>query len=125
MDAFFKFTIYIDNLLKLLILCLPCKYLNLSLGTLWFVHTVPQRVTQNLSACTVHDVNHLVSQFEALLCVRISNGDKFSSLAKFSAVMTSCFLNRLNWLKSFSHCEILYQSELFVVIFLENIDFYT
>ena len=59
--------------------------------------------------------------------VGISTGDKFSYPEKFSAEMSSWFLNRIYCLEfeiclsyCLSYCNILDQSGLFVVIFLEN-----
>ena len=93
-------------MLKLLVLLLPCKQSDLSKRTLKLVHIVPQRSHTNLSVCSVHYVNYLVSQFELFIHVaehcRYQHGVKFSSLAKFSAALTSWFLNRINWLTSAS-----------------------
>ena len=52
---------------------------------------------------TIHNVNHIVSYFELFIRVSvITTGDRFSSLPKSFAEMTSWFLNRTNWLKSAS-----------------------
>ena len=56
--------------------------------------------------------------------VCISTGDKISYLPRFSAAMTSGFLNRMNWLKYASPCKILDLAELPVIIFHEHYEFY-
>ena len=58
-----------DNLLKLLVLLLPCKKSDLSIRTLTPVHIVPQQNRTNLSVCSVHHVNYLMSQFELFIHV--------------------------------------------------------
>ena len=54
--------IHIDNLLKLHVLLLPCKKLDLGIRTLRLVHIVPQKSHTNLSVCSVHYVNYLERQ---------------------------------------------------------------
>ena len=53
-DKLFKFMFHIDNLLKLLILFLPRKKLDLRIRTLWPVHTAQEQSHTNLIVYSVH-----------------------------------------------------------------------
>ena len=50
--------------------------------------------------------------------VGISTRDKFSSLPRFSPAIICGFLNCMNWL--LSHCEILDEANVFVIVILEH-----
>ena len=118
-----------DNLLKLPVLLLPCKKSNLSIGTLRLVHTLPQQSHTDPSVCSVHYVNYLVSQFEFLTqafghCRYHHCGQTFLSI-KFLCCIHQLIpqSQKLPEIR-LSHCKILNKLELFVVIFLENFEFY-
>ena len=97
---------HIDNLLKLFVLLLPCKNSDLSMGTLRFAPLYRSGVTQIFLFARSTTSTTLWASLScsslSLDIVGISTGDKFSSVAKFSARRTSWFPNRINWLKSAS-----------------------
>ena len=114
--------IHIDNLLKLLVLPLPCKQSDLSLRTLRLVHIVPQQIDTNLSVCSIHYVNYLLSQFELFIhvfghCRYHHWGQIFLSSKVFC--IDHLIPQSLKVEICLFHCKILDQSELFVVIFFE------
>ena len=116
-------------MLKLLVLLLPCKKLNLSIRTLRLVHIVPQQSHTNLSVCTVHYVNYIVSQFE--LFINVFGHCRYQHWHQiFLSSKVFCCIDQLitQWHKLVEIClsqsKILEQSELFLVIFLEYFEFY-
>ena len=116
-------------MLKLLVLLLPCKKSDLSIGTLRLVHVVPQQSDTNPSVCSVHNVDYFVSHFELL--VHVFGHCRYKHLGQnFLSSKFFCFIDQLipqshELVKiCFSYCKILDQSELFVVIFLEYFEFY-
>ena len=116
-------------MLKLLVLLLPCKYSDLSKKTLWFTHTVPQQTHKKVSFCWVYYVNHLVSQIE--LSFHVFGQYWYHNCRPFfhSIKIFCCndqLISQSNKLVEvcFSHCKTLYQSELFVVIVPENLQFF-
>ena len=124
----FKFIIHIYNLLKFLILLLLCKQSDLSIRTLWPVHTILQQSHANLSVCSVQYLNPLVSQFELSnhvlgLCWYQHWGQVFLSSKIFCCndQLIPRSIKRAEI--RLCQCKILYQSELFVVVFLENFEF--
>ena len=121
--------IHIDNLLKFLVLFLPCKKSELSIRTLRLVHIVPQQSHTNPPVCSVHYVNYLVSLFE--LFIHVSGKCRYHYWGQlFLSSKVSCCIDQLipQWHKiveiSLSHCKILDQSELFLVIFPEYFEVY-
>ena len=119
---FLKVLIHLGSLLKLLVFLLSCKFPDLSIRNLWFVHTILRQSNTNLFVCLVHYVNHLVSQFELFihgfwLCWYRHWGQVFLPNKSFFAAITS-------WVLCFSHCKFLKQSELFNVVFLQNLEIY-
>ena len=118
-----------NDLFNVLFLLLPCKYWGLSVGTPWLVHTVPQHSHAYLYVWTIRKVSHPMSQFEFIihvfghcwyLCrwqnllpvkVYCCNGQLITHLHELVE-------NRL------CHYKILIQSKIFVVLFLENFEFY-
>ena len=124
MDKFLKFIIHIDNLLKLLVLLLPCKKSDLSIRTLRLVHIVPQQSHTNLSVCSVLFVNYLVSQFELFIHMfglfRYQHwGQIFLSSKVFCCIDQLIPQSQKLVEICLSYCKILDQSELFLVIFPE------
>ena len=121
----FKFVYDRDNLLKFFVLLLPREESDLSISTHWLVHIVLQQSRTNLSVCSVHYVNHLVSHFELFihvvgLCCYRHWGKVF-----FCTKVFCCYERLIPQPPElveicFSHCEILYQSETFDLIFLEK-----
>ena len=55
---------HIDNLVNFLVPLLSCKHSDFSIGTLWIVHIVSTKSHANLSVCSVHYFNHILSSFE-------------------------------------------------------------
>ena len=115
--------------MKLLVHPFPCKKLDMSIKTFWLFHTVPQQSHSDLSFCSVHYVNQIMSQFEMFihvfgLCRSQRCGQKFLSSNVFCC--NDQQIPQTNKLVEicFSLCMILDQSENFVVIFLENVEFY-
>ena len=128
MDKFYKLIIHKNNLLKPLVLLFPCKNLDLSIRNLRLVHIVPQQSTTGLSVCLAHYVNYLVSQFEWFIHVfgqwRYQHwGQIFHSSKVFCCIDHLIPQPHKLFEIRLSHCKILDQSELFVVIFLENFEF--
>ena len=126
-DKFFKLIIHIDNLFKHFLFPLLCKYSEWSIVTLLLVHTVPQQSPTSLSAFSVLYVNNFVRQFELFIHVFGHCRCQFWGLVfLFSKVF--CCNNQLIPQSHklveicLSHCKILYKSETFVVIFLENFE---
>ena len=127
-DKFFNFEIHIENLLKLLVLLFSCKMSDLSIRTLRPVHIVPQQSHTNLSVCSVHYFNYLVSQFE--LFIHVFGHCKYQHWRQnFPSSKVFCRIDQLNpqshklFEICFSHRKILAQLELFVVIFLDYLEF--
>ena len=93
-------------MLKLLVLLLLCKKLDLSIRAMKFSTLYCTSVTKKFlfarSTTSTRLWASLSCSSMSLDFVGISIGDKFSSLANFSAGMTSWFLNRIIWLKTAS-----------------------
>ena len=128
-DKFFKFIIHIDNFLKLLVLLLPCEQSDLSIRTLRLVHIVPRQSHTNLPVCSVHYVNYLVSHFELFIPVfghcRYQHWGQIFLFSKVSCCIDQLIPQSQKLVEiCLSYCTFLDQSELFVVIFLEYIEFY-
>ena len=129
MDNFFKFLIHIDNLLKLLLLLLPCKKSDLSLRTFRLVHIVSQQSGKNLSVCSIHYVNNLVSQLQLFIhayghCRYQHWGQSFLS-SKFFCCIEQLIPQSDKLVEiCFSHSKILDHSDLFFVNFFECFEFY-
>ena len=120
--------IHIDNLLKLLVLLL-CKYSDLSKKALKIVHIVPQQSHTNLSVWSVHYVNYLLRQFE--LFIHVFGHCRYQHwLQTFFSSKVFCCIDELIPQSHklveicLSHCKILDQSELFILISLEYFEFY-
>ena len=118
-----------DNLLKSLVLLLPCKKLDLSRTALTLVHIVPQQSHTNLSVCSIHYVNYLVSQFE--LFIHVSGHCSYQHLGQiflFSKVFRCIdqLIPHSHKLVEicYSHSKTLDQSEFLVVMSPENFEFY-
>ena len=102
----------------------------MSVKTLWIVHIVPQQSHTNLSVRSVYHVNYLVSQFELFIHVfALCSYQHWGQI--FLSGKVCCCIDKLIPQKQklaenyFSHCKILDQSELFVVVFLEYFEFHT
>ena len=128
-DKFFKFNFHIDNLLKFLVLLLPCKKSDLSIRTLRLVHIVAQQSHTNLSVCSVHYVKYLVSQFE--LFIHVFRHCRYQHCGRiFFSSKVFCCLDQLIPQSHklveicLTHCKILDQSKLFLVTFLEYFEVY-
>ena len=129
MNKVFKFITHIDNLLEFLVLLLPCKKSDLSIRSLRIVNIVPQQNHTNLSNCSVHYVNHLVSQFELFIhvsghCRYQHCGQIFLSSKVFCCIDQPVPQSQKLVEICLSHCKILDESELFLVIFPEYFEFY-
>ena len=116
-------------MLKILVLLLPCKKSDLSIRILRLVHIVPQQSRTNLSVCSVQYVNYLVSQIELFIhvsghCRYQHGGQIFLSSNVFCCIDQLIPQSRKLIEICFSHCKILDQSELFLVIFPEYFEFY-
>ena len=113
---------HIDNLSKLH----PGKQSDLSIRTLMLVHIVPRQSHTNLPVCSVH---YLVSHFELFIPVfghgRYQQwGQIFLSSQVFYCIDLLIPQSHKLVEICLSHCKILDQSELSVVIFLEYFQFY-
>ena len=103
--------------------------MDLSIGTFMLVQSVPQQSHTNLSVGSVHNVNFLVSQFELFMHVSGHCRCQHWGQSFFSSKISCCII-QLNpqshkLVKGcLSHCKILDQSELLVVILLEYFEFY-
>ena len=129
LEKFFEFIIHIVNLLKLLVLLLPCKKSDLSMRTRRLVLIVPQQSHTNLSVCSVHYVNHLVSQFELFIHVFGQYKYQYWGQILFSSKVFCCIDQLIPQSRELveiclSHLKILDQSELFLVIFPEYFEFF-
>ena len=124
-DKFFEFIIHLDNLLKLLLLILLCKKVDLSIRSLRVFHIVPQQCHPNFSVCSVHYVNYLVSQFELFIhgfghCRYKHWGQVSFPVCNDQLIPQSHKLVEI----CFSHGEILDQSELVnFIFFFEKFEF--
>ena len=115
--------------MKLLVLLLPCKKSELSIRILWLIHTVRQQSYTNLCICSVQYVNYLVNQFE--LFIHVLGHFKFHHwIQVFFSSKVFCSRDQripesheLVGICVF-HCKNVYKSKIFVVIFLENFEFY-
>ena len=93
------------------------------------VHVVLQQSHTKLSVCSVHYVNYLVGQFE--LFIHVFERCRYQHWRHiFPPSEIFCCIDRLIpqshklFENCISHCKILDQLKLFVVIFFENIEFY-
>ena len=92
-------------------------------------HTVPQQIIANLSVCSLHYVNHLARQFELFIhvfghCWYHIWRQVFLSIKAFCSNDQQIPQSHEQGELCFSHCEIWYQSDIFVAIFRENFEFY-
>ena len=118
-----------ENLLKLLILLLPWNYSDLSIRIVWLIHLVQHQSHTIFSVCSINCVNHFVSQFELFIHVLGQCSYQHWGQCFLSSEVFCCndqLIPQLHKLIAIclSRCKFLYQLELFVVIFLENIEFY-
>ena len=128
-DKSFKFIFQIHSLLKFLLFFLHCKNSDLSMRTLWLVRTVPQKSHPNPSSCSLHYVNHFVSQFE--LFIRVF-GYCWCQHWRQVLIFTNVFSCNDQLIPQshklvencLSHCKILYQSKLFPDKLVENFEFF-
>ena len=101
----------------------------MSIRTLRLIHIVPQPSHTNLSVCSVHYVNYLVSQCELFFHVFGPCGYQHWGKILFSSKVFCCIDQLIPQSHQLieiclSHCKILDQSELFLVFFPENFEFY-
>ena len=120
--------IHINNLLRLVVVLLPCIYLDLCIRTLWLSTLYQNRGTQIFLFARSTTSSTRWASFScsslSLGTVGIITRDRISSPAKFSAAMTSWFLNRLNWLNSASLSVRFYTSrKTLLSCGLENLSF--
>ena len=116
-------------MLKLLVLLLLCIYLDLSIWNLWLFHIVPQQSHTNLSVCSVHFFNRLLSQLDLFNHVFgycwYQHWRQIFLSAKLISFNKQLILQSNELFKMcLFYSKVLYQSDICVVIFLENIGFY-
>ena len=127
-DNFFKFIIHIGNFFKFVVLFHPCNYSDLSIRTLRLVHIVSQQGHTKVFVCSIHYVSYLVSHFELFIHVFGHFRCQHWRQVFFSSKVFQCKDQLIPQSRKFveiclSHCKILDQSELFVVIFLKSSNF--
>ena len=97
--------------------------------TRWLVHIVRKQSHTNLFVCSIHYVKYVMSQFELFIhvlgyCRYQHWGQVFLSSTVFCCNEQPIPQSQKLVEICVSHCKILDRSDLFILIFLENFEFY-